>query len=68
MGGENSERKYGLEVEQGTWRIRINQEMWELYTYLDSSTHYKEKTGIYRTSTVVRMDHGTDHESKLEGR
>ena len=39
MGGENSERKYGLEVEQGTWRIRINQEMWELYTYLDSSTH-----------------------------
>jgi hypothetical protein len=40
MGGENIERKHGLEVEQGTWGIRTNQELWELYTYLDdSSTH-----------------------------
>ena len=49
MGGENIERKYGLEVEQGTWRIGPNHELWELYTYLDSSTHSKEKTGMYRT-------------------
>ena len=32
-------RIYGLEVEQGTWRIRTNQELWELYKYLDSSRH-----------------------------
>jgi len=27
MGGENIKRKYGLEVEQGTWRMRTNQEL-----------------------------------------
>jgi hypothetical protein len=36
MGRKNVERKYGLEVEQGTWRIRTNQELWELYTYFDN--------------------------------
>jgi len=39
MGGENIERKHGLEVEQGTWGIRTNQELWKIYTYLDSSKH-----------------------------
>lgn len=39
MGGENIERKYGLDVEQETWKIRTNQELWELHIYLDSSTH-----------------------------
>jgi len=27
MGGENIDRKCGLEVEQGTWRMRTNQEL-----------------------------------------
>jgi hypothetical protein len=37
--GKIMRKIYELEVEQGTWRIRTHQELWELYRYLDSSRH-----------------------------
>ena len=36
-------------VEQGIWIIRSNQEMRELYKYLDIANIKKEKIGIYWT-------------------
>jgi hypothetical protein len=55
-------RIYGLVVQQGIWRIRTNEELWELYKDLDIVTDIKRK----------RMDHGRVvmkiFESKPDGR
>jgi hypothetical protein len=36
-------RIYGPAVEQGMWRIRSNQELQELYKYLDIATDIKKR-------------------------
>jgi hypothetical protein len=36
-------RSYGPAVEQGIWRIRTNQELWELYKDLDTLPDIKKK-------------------------
>jgi len=46
---------HGTAVQQGIWRIRTNQELRELYKYLDIIA-YIEKKRLERCGLVVRMD------------
>ena len=63
-------RVNGTVVEQGMWRIRINQELSELYKDLDIVADIREKR-LEWTGHVVRIDQGRAakkiFESKLEG-
>ena len=62
---------YGPVVEQGVWRIRNNQELWELYKDLDIVADIKRRR-LKLIGQLVRMDHGRVvkkmFESKPEGR
>ena len=55
MGQEISKKVYGTAVQQGIWRIRTNQELRELYKYLDIIAYIQQK-GLERTGHEVRMD------------
>jgi hypothetical protein len=48
---------YGPVVEQGLWRIRANQELWELYEDLDIVADIKEERFEW-IGHVVTMDRG----------
>ena len=48
---------HGLLVEQGTWRIRGNQELRMLYEDLDTETDVKKKR-LELIGPVARMDQG----------
>jgi hypothetical protein len=48
---------YGLVVQQGIWRIRTNEELWELYKDLDIISDIKRKI-IEWIRHLERMDHG----------
>jgi hypothetical protein len=48
-------RVHGPPVQQGMWRIRTDQELRELYKYLDI-TAYIQKNRLERIGYVIRMD------------
>jgi len=70
MGEEILRRVHGPVVEQGIWRMRVNQELRELYKDLDIVADIREKRSEWN-GHVVRIDQGRAvkkiFESKLEG-
>jgi hypothetical protein len=44
-------------VEQGTWRIKTNRELWKLYIDLDIAADIKKRR-LEWIGNLVRMDHG----------
>jgi len=64
-------RIYGLLVQQGIWRIRTNEELWELYKDLDIVAYIKRKRMEW-IRHLKRIDHGRVvmkiFESKPDGR
>jgi hypothetical protein len=65
MGKENiKEDICGPETEQGIWRIRTNQELWELYEDLDIEADTKKKR-LEWIGHVVCLDYGGGEENAL---
>jgi hypothetical protein len=50
-------RKYGPVLEQGIWRIRSNQKLWDIYKGLDTIADMKKKR-LEWIGRVVRLDQG----------